>query len=42
MNRKNIVAGNWKMNKDYKDGMELISEAVNMIRDERNTDTIAI
>ncbi len=30
------------MNKDYQGGMELISEAVNMIRDERNTDTIAI
>ncbi|MEO6729230.1 MAG: triose-phosphate isomerase [Candidatus Dojkabacteria bacterium] len=32
--RKKIVAGNWKMNKDYTDGMTLFSEVINMVRDE--------
>ncbi|MBD3748836.1 MAG: triose-phosphate isomerase [Sphingobacteriales bacterium] len=32
--RKKIVAGNWKMNKDYKEGMSLFSEVVNMVKDE--------
>ena len=26
MSRKKIVAGNWKMNKNYHEGLELISE----------------
>ncbi len=40
--RKKIVAGNWKMNKDYQEGLELISEAMNMIQDELHADVISI
>ena len=32
--RKKIVAGNWKMNLDYQEGLSLFSEVVNMINDE--------
>lgn len=32
--RRNIVAGNWKMNMDYEKGLSLFSEIVNMVRDE--------
>lgn len=32
--RKNIVAGNWKMNMDYEQGLSLFSEIVNMVKDE--------
>ena len=32
--RKNIVAGNWKMNLDYENGVSLFSEIVNMVKDE--------
>jgi triosephosphate isomerase len=32
--RKKIVAGNWKMNMDYNEGLSLFSEIVNMINDE--------
>ena len=32
--RKNIVAGNWKMNLDYETGVSLFSEIVNMVKDE--------
>ena len=32
--RKKIVAGNWKMNKDYNEGLSLFSELINMINDE--------
>lgn len=32
--RKKIVAGNWKMNKNLQEGIELTSEIVNMIKDE--------
>lgn len=32
--RKKIVAGNWKMNKNYTDGLSLFSEVVNMVKDE--------
>src|SRR5690606_34987081 len=32
--RKNIVAGNWKMNLDYEKGVGLFSEIVNMVKDE--------
>jgi len=31
--RKKIVAGNWKMNMDYEEGLSLFSEVVNMIHD---------
>lgn len=30
--RKNIVAGNWKMNKTYFDGVELVKEVVNLLK----------
>jgi len=32
--RKKIVAGNWKMNKNYMDGISLFSEVLNMAKDE--------
>jgi len=32
--RKNIVAGNWKMNMDFEQGVSLFSEIVNMVKDE--------
>lgn len=38
MKRKKIVAGNWKMNNDYQEGVALFSEIVNMVRDERKGD----
>ncbi|HYG37612.1 MAG TPA: triose-phosphate isomerase [Cytophagales bacterium] len=40
--RKKIVAGNWKMNKDLKEGLQLASEVVNMAKDEVNTDAILV
>lgn len=32
--RKRIVAGNWKMNKTYDEAVALVSEVVNMVKDE--------
>lgn len=32
--RKKIVAGNWKMNLNYEEGVSLFSEIVNMVKDE--------
>jgi triosephosphate isomerase (TIM) len=32
--RKKIVAGNWKMNLDYQEGLSLFSEIINMVKDE--------
>ena len=40
--RKKVVAGNWKMNMDYSEGIAAFSEIVNMVRDEKNGDQIAI
>ncbi|RYG16541.1 MAG: triose-phosphate isomerase [Chitinophagaceae bacterium] len=40
--RKKIVAGNWKMNLDYNEGVSLFSEIVNMVRDEKKGDQIAV
>ncbi|TCD08209.1 triose-phosphate isomerase [Pedobacter frigidisoli] len=40
--RKKIVAGNWKMNLDYNEGVSLFSEIVNMVKDERKGEQIAI
>ena len=40
--RKKIVAGNWKMNLDYAEGISLFSEIVNMVKDEKKGDQIAI
>lgn len=40
--RKKIVAGNWKMNNDYFEGLKLASEVIGMISDEVNSDVICI
>lgn len=40
--RKKIVAGNWKMNMEYAEGISLFSEIVNMVKDEKKGDQIAI
>lgn len=40
--RKKIVAGNWKMNLTYSEGVSLFSEIVNMVKDERKGDQLAI
>ena len=40
--RKKIVAGNWKMNKIYDEGMALVSEITNMMQDEVNNDAIVV
>jgi triosephosphate isomerase len=32
--RKKIIAGNWKMNKTLEEGMGLVSEVSNMLKDE--------
>lgn len=40
--RKKIVAGNWKMNLEYEEGLSLFSEIVNMVKDERKGDQIAV
>jgi triosephosphate isomerase len=42
MNRKKIIAGNWKMNKDYQDALILVSEINGMVEDELNNDTLVI
>ncbi len=34
--RRNIVAGNWKMNNDLQEGLKLTSEILNMVKDEVN------
>ena len=40
--RKNIVAGNWKMNKTLEEGNSLASEIVNIVANEVQDDTIVI
>ena len=40
--RKNIVAGNWKMNKPLQEGIQLSSEIVNMVNDEVRNDVTVI
>jgi len=40
--RKKIVAGNWKMNLDYNEGLSLFSEIVNMVKDEITGDQTAV
>ena len=40
--RRNIVAGNWKMNKTIEEGKILASEVVNMVNDEVNSDVTLI
>ncbi|MFD1631941.1 triose-phosphate isomerase [Pseudopedobacter beijingensis] len=40
--RKKIVAGNWKMNKNYNDGLSLFSEVLNMVKDEVRGEQIVV
>jgi triosephosphate isomerase len=40
--RKKIVAGNWKMNLDYAEGVSLFSEIVNMVKDEQKGEQLAV
>ncbi|MET4108891.1 triose-phosphate isomerase [Hymenobacter sp. UYP22] len=40
--RKNIVAGNWKMNTTLQDGQALISEIVNMVQDEATNSSVEV
>lgn len=40
--RKKIVAGNWKMNLDYTEGISLFSEIVNMVKDEQKGEQQAV
>lgn len=40
--RKKIVAGNWKMNKTYDDGLALVPEIANMVQDEANNDATVV
>jgi triosephosphate isomerase (TIM) len=40
--RKRIVAGNWKMNKTYEEAVALVSEVVNMIKDEVTGETAVV
>jgi triosephosphate isomerase len=40
--RKKIVAGNWKMNKDYNEGLSLFSEVINMVKDEVHGDQAVV
>ncbi len=40
--RQKIVAGNWKMNTDYDQGLWLVSEVVNMVNDEVLSDVKVI
>ena len=40
--RKNIVAGNWKMNKTIDEGLALTSEIVNMVNDEVMDDVTVV
>src|ERR1700743_1947394 len=40
--RKKIVAGNWKMNLDYNEGLSLFSEIVNLVKEEITGDQQAV
>ena len=40
--RKKIVAGNWKMNNDLQEGLQLTSEIVHMVKDEVNDEVTVI
>jgi len=40
--RKNIVAGNWKMNKTLEEGKALTSEIINIVSDEVQDDTLIV
>ena len=40
--RQNLVAGNWKMNMTYQDGLALVSEITNMVADEVTNSEVQI
>ncbi len=40
--RKRLVAGNWKMNKTYDEAVALVSEVVNMVKDEVTGQTAVV
>lgn len=40
--RKKIVAGNWKMNNSYDEGLKLTTEVINMVKDEVRSDVQVI
>jgi triosephosphate isomerase len=40
--RKKIIAGNWKMNKNLEEGMGLVSEISNMLKDEYHGNALAL
>jgi triosephosphate isomerase len=40
--RQNLVAGNWKMNMTYQDGLALVSEITNMVADETTAADVEI
>jgi triosephosphate isomerase len=40
--RKKIVAGNWKMNLDFQEGLTLFSEVINMVKDETTGSQTAV
>jgi triosephosphate isomerase len=40
--RRNIVAGNWKMNNDLNEGLKLTTEIVNMVADEVHGNVIVV
>lgn len=40
--RKQIVAGNWKMNKTYEEALTLVSEIDNMVQDEVTSDVTVV
>jgi triosephosphate isomerase len=40
--RKQIVAGNWKMNKTLDQGLQLVSEIVNMVQDEVHNGALVV
>lgn len=40
--RKKIIAGNWKMNKNLEEGMGLVSEISNMLKDEYQGSALAL
>ncbi len=40
--RRNIVAGNWKLNNTLDEGLKLASEVVNMTNDEVNNDVVIV
>lgn len=40
--RKKIVAGNWKMNKSYNEGIDLIEQTIKMLNEEKANDAVVV